>query len=84
MLGLLGLGSLLCLGAGAWLLRQPLALESPLCFDLKPGEQPVSCFHEAFHQRYAPVGLFPGVSQPVGDVEMLVIQTAAALAEPIV
>ena len=37
MLGLLGLGSLLFLGAGAWLLRQPLALEGPLCFDLKPG-----------------------------------------------
>lgn len=37
MLGLLGLGILLCLGAGAWLLRQPLALEGPLCFDLKPG-----------------------------------------------
>ena len=37
MLGLLGLGSLLCLSAGAWLLRQPLALEGALCFDLKPG-----------------------------------------------
>lgn len=37
MLGLLGLGSLLCLGAGAWLLRQPVVLEGPLCFDLKPG-----------------------------------------------
>ena len=37
MLGLLGLGTLLCLAAGAWLLRQPLALEGPLCFDLKPG-----------------------------------------------
>lgn len=37
MLGLLGLGSLLCLGAGAWLLRQPLALEGSLCFDLHPG-----------------------------------------------
>ena len=37
MLGLLGLGSFLFLGAGAWLLRQPLALEGTLCFDLKPG-----------------------------------------------
>lgn len=37
MVGLLGLGSLLCLGAGAWLLRQPVVLEGPLCFDLKPG-----------------------------------------------
>ena len=37
MLGLLGLGSLLCLGAGAWLLRQPVVLEVPLCFDLNPG-----------------------------------------------
>jgi len=37
MLGLLGLVSLLFLGAGTWLLRQPLALEGSLCFDLKPG-----------------------------------------------
>ena len=37
MLGLLGLGSLLCLGAGAWLLRQPLSLQGPFCFDLHPG-----------------------------------------------
>ena len=37
MLGLLGLGSLLCLGAGAWLLRQPVVLKGPLCFDLNPG-----------------------------------------------
>lgn len=37
VVGLLGLGSLLCLGAGAWLLRQPVVLEGPLCFDLKPG-----------------------------------------------
>ena len=37
MLGLLGLGALLFLGGGALLLRQPLALEGPLCFDLKPG-----------------------------------------------
>ncbi len=37
MLGLLGLGSLLCLGAGAWLLRQPVVFKGPLCFDLNPG-----------------------------------------------
>ena len=58
MLGLLGLGSLLCLSAGAWLLRQPLALEGPLRFDLKPGAagpqlQKVLAAHSGSAERLA-------------------------------
>jgi phosphatidylserine/phosphatidylglycerophosphate/cardiolipin synthase-like enzyme len=54
------------------------------CFDLLPGHEPVACFAPDFRQRYTAVGPYPGVSQPVGDVEMAVLQAMATLAEPIV
>ena len=54
------------------------------CFDLLPGHEPVSCFAPDFRDRYTAVGPYPGVSQPVGDVEMAVLQAMATLAEPIV
>jgi hypothetical protein len=54
------------------------------CFDLLPGHEPVACFAPDFRQRFTAVGPYPGVSQPVGDVEMAVLQAMATLAEPIV
>ena len=54
------------------------------CFDLVRGHEPVSCFAPQFRDRYAAVGPYPGVSKPIGDAEMAVLQAMATLAEPIV
>lgn len=54
------------------------------CFELVHGHEPVSCFAPDFRDRYTAVGPYPKVSQPVGDVEMAVLQAMATLAEPIV
>ena len=54
------------------------------CFDLLPGHEQLACFAPGFRERYTAVGPYPGVSQPVRDVEMAALQAMATLAEPIV
>jgi phosphatidylserine/phosphatidylglycerophosphate/cardiolipin synthase-like enzyme len=62
------------------LLRSPSYSD---CYDLRPGHEPVACFAPDFQHRYEAAGPYPGVSQPVGDVEMAVLQAMATLVEPI-
>jgi phosphatidylserine/phosphatidylglycerophosphate/cardiolipin synthase-like enzyme len=52
-------------------------------FELKEGKRPVSCFDREFYRNYEPVGPFPGVAQPVKDVEMNLLQTFGSIVEPI-
>jgi phosphatidylserine/phosphatidylglycerophosphate/cardiolipin synthase-like enzyme len=52
-------------------------------FELKEGRPPVPCFDREFYRNYRPIGPFPGVSQPVKDVEMNLLQAFGSIVEPI-
>jgi phosphatidylserine/phosphatidylglycerophosphate/cardiolipin synthase-like enzyme len=72
---------------GAMLERSPWIRFWPFeyteSFELKEGQEPVSCFDPEFYRSYDPIGPFPEVSQPVKDVEMNLLQAFGTIAEPI-